>query len=712
MAAALAITLAASGALAAPQLAWLEGLSIDALFWLRDQAYGPAHAPDSSPTVVIAIDEETYRRKPFADVPVALWTRELAGVLNEVVAGGAKVVGFDVILPTSAERFLPGFDREFLVALRNAARDNKIVLGKVQHQQLPIRPFPGQSFAVGHQRNIRSVNLFRDEDEVIRRVPLYFESDDLDAGKRSETSLALELAARALGETPETEPDGVVRLGAWRIPGSQRNVLTANFAGGATAGMPVFSLADLHACAAIGNQAFFREKFSGKVVLVGTILDVEDRKLTSMRFITGPEGGGPEGGGDVARCVHPPMREIFHQDVVRDSIPGVLVHATAVNNLLRRDALSELAPQVYMAFTAVLALAASVPAMTLAPLLAGLVIAGGIAAWAGVAAVAVRGGLVLPLLDPVLAALLAFAALLGYRFAVAERDKRQLRSSFSLYLAPAVVDRLVESDRPPALGGETRDVSVLFSDIAGFTAIAEKLSAPDLVNLMNAYLSEMTEIVEAEGGFVDKYIGDAIVAVFGAPLDDPGHALAAVRVALACQHRLEELNRDPTLFKGHLLSARIGLSTGAALVGNIGSRRRFNYTVMGDTVNLASRLEGANKHYGTRILASQATVERTGTGMVWREIDRVRVIGRAQQIVIFTPLGPAGKFMVGDEETATAYARALADYRAGRFADAVAGFQALAGRDPPARALLVRARALAADPPVDGWEPVTNLESK
>ena len=160
---------------------------------------------------------------------------------------------------------------------------------------------------------------------------------------------------------------------------------------------------------------------------------------------------------------------------------------------------------------------------------------------------------------------------------------------------------------------DLRDVTVWFSDVAGFTGISEKLSPGELVALMNEYLTAMTDIVEAHGGFVDKYIGDAIVAVFGAPHDDPDHALSAVRAALACQAKLSELNRDAVAFKGHRLACRIGINTGAMLVGNIGSRRRFNYTVMGDAANLASRLEGVNKMYGTRILASAATADRKST---------------------------------------------------------------------------------------------------
>src|SRR5581483_2912918 len=148
-----------------------------------------------------------------------------------------------------------------------------------------------------------------------------------------------------------------------------------------------------------------------------------------------------------------------------------------------------------------------------------------------------------------------------------------------------------------------------------------KMTPMELVALMNRYLSAMTDIIEEQGGFVDKYIGDAIVAVFGAPADDPNHAVNAVRAALRCQAKLAELNQQPDTFAGHSLGQRIGLNSGEALVGNMGSRRRFNYTVMGDVVNLASRLEGANKYFASSIMASETTVALTGTAFTWRELD-------------------------------------------------------------------------------------------
>jgi len=684
----------------------LGGLSIDLLFWLRHQIYPRQLDAAQSPTVVVAIDEETYRTPPFNEIPNALWTPQIAGVLDALIAGGAAVVGFDVIFPTSVEPLVPGYDRGFRVALQNGGRAGKVVLGKVQHQQLPIKPYVGQSIAVGNQRNIRSVNLFRDGDDVVRRVPLTFAGQDAGGAPRAETSMALELAARALGQPPAVLAEGGLALVGRRIPGSERDAMLVNFADGDA--VPTYSLADLQACVEQHRDAdFFREHFAGKVVLIGAVLDVEDRQLTSKRFITAPEG--PSAG---ARCVHPPMAGLFRGDVVRDTIPGVFVHAGAVNDLLRGDMLAELSPPWSRLLVVGLTLGAAGLSMTLAPALAGAALAGAILAWGLVATVAFRHGLVLPLLAFPVAALITFTLLTGFRFAVTDRDKRQLRRSFGLYLAPAVLDRMLASDRPPALGGELRTVTMFFSDVAGFTSLSERLAPAELVALMNEYLTAMTDIIEAESGLVDKYIGDAIVAVFGVPLDDGQHALHAVRAALACQARLDLLNAGSPAFAGHVLAARIGLATGEALVGNVGSRRRFNYTAMGDTVNLAARLEGANKGYGTSILVAEATRAAAGDGVAWREIDRVRVVGRAAPVGLFEPLGLAGATPPARLALAARFAAGLADYRSRRFADAAARFAALAGEDGPSRLYAGRADRFRATPPPRDWDGVTTLESK
>lgn len=708
VAAAAVIAVLAGLLVASPVVERLQGLSLDILTALRWRAFGNAHDPAASHAVVVAIDEETYRTPPFAGTPNVTWTREIGRVLGAIVEGEAKAVGFDIVFPTSIEQSeiafgeqtlgerVRGFDRDFLRALALAARAGKVVLGQIQHSE-PILPSAGQRIAVGQMRNIRPLNLHSDSDEVIRRVPLRFTVDGAPL-----PSMAVELAARALGATPTFAADGTLTLGGYRVPSRVPNTLTVNFAGG-SADIPTFSLADLRACVEKGDKEFFRRHFAGKVVMIATVLDVEDRKVTSKRFATAPEGA------RAARCA-PPGRPVAGP--ARDAIPGVYVHATAINNLIRREAVREAGFAERVAAGVVLAAAAALAALLLSPALAALATAAAMALWIAAATLVFRGGFALPALEPLVGAVLALGAAIAYRFIAADKDKRLLRKSFALYLAPAVIDRMLASSRPPALGGETRSVTVFFSDLAGFSSFTEKMSPGEVVALMNEYLSAMTDIIEEQGGFVDKYIGDAIVAVFGAPADDAAHAAHAVKAALRCRRRLEELNRDAPAFRGQKLAQRIGLNSGEALVGNIGSRRRFNYTVMGDTVNLASRLEGANKFYGTSIMASEATKALAGDAFVWRELDAVRVKGRAEPVRIYEPIGEAGGDAGGRGAECAAYAEGLARWRARDFAGALDAFARFAAADPAARAFLARAQKFAASPPDAAWEPVTTLDAK
>lgn len=697
--AAFVIALVAALVVASPALDTLRGLSIDVLTALRWRAFGNAHQPSSSPTVVIALDEETFRTPPFEGTPSVTWTREIGQVLTAVLDGGAKVVGFDIMFPTSIEQSavpfgdetlgarVRGFDRDYLRALALGARAGKVVLGQVQHQDHPVLPSPGQRAAVGQGRNIRALNVHSDPDDVIRRMPLSFMVDG-----EIVPSMAAELALRAAGGTP---PKHVFSTA---VP----NTIALNFAGGAD-DVPTYSLADLRACADKGDKEFFRRHFDGRVVLIGTVLDVEDRKITSKRFATAPEGM------RAARCALP--MPAAGQKFARDSISGVYIHAAAVNNLIRGDALIEFGRFFTGLASFALAAIAAALALALGPAMAALATLGMGIGWITGATWTFHHAVVLPLIEPMLAAVLALGATIGYRFVVADRNKRLLRQSFSLYLAPAVIEKLIASNKPPVLGGEMRNVSVYFSDIADFSSFAEKIGPAELVAAMNEYLSAMTDIIEMRGGFVDKYIGDAIVAVFGAPLDDPDHAGNAVRAALECAGKLGKLERFQAALGG-AARQRIGLNSGEALVGNIGSRRRFNYTVMGDMVNLASRLEGANKFFGTSIIASEATVSLARDAFVWRELDSIRVKGRAGTVRIYEPIAAAGAAVPEQISRLKAYADGLASFRKRDFAAAAGHFARFAETDPPAALFLKRARELMQHPPGPQWEPVNTLEEK
>jgi adenylate cyclase len=439
-------------------------------------------------------------------------------------------------------------------------------------------------------------------------------------------------------------------------------------------------------------------------VLLGTILNFEDRKLTSMRLAGGYDGT------PAARCALPTPAGAAQK--ARSDVAGVFVHATVVRNLIEHDAVTELGFPARTILTIVCSAIIACAACMLAP-------GGALIAWLGLTAVytvvavgAFVQALALPLTEPALASLAALAMMIGYRFVLADRDERFLRRSFAFYLAPEVINTMVASGKMPALGGEMRNVTMFFSDLSGFSSIAETMTPGELVTLMNEYLSAMTDIIESHGGYVDKYIGDSIVAMFGAPADDPAHARNAVRAALKCHEQLAELNANNPAFAGHGLSHRIGLNSGEAVVGNIGSRRRFNYTVMSDTVNVASRLEGANKYYGTAIMASETTMAQTGDTFAWRELDAIRVMGRGEAIKVFEPLADKGAESGEQTKVATAYAEGLACWRAREFAKAADAFDGVAKIDPASALFAKRAKALLANSPPPDWTPVNTLEGK
>jgi adenylate cyclase len=618
------------------------------------------------------------------------------------------VVGFDVVFPTSIEQSeLPfgddllgarmrGFDRPFLRSLATGAAAGKVVLGETLRGD---RPSPGQRIAVGQQKNIRPLNTYSDPDDVVRRMPLTFP-----AGDKPMPSMALELASRALHSEAVLDRDGSVTLAGYRVPSAVPTTMTLNFEGGAN-DVQTFSFADLRACVERNDADFFRRQFADKVVIFGTLLGGEDRKITSKRFATGLDGS------RAPRCALPPA-SLPAAQFKRSSIAGVYIHATAVHNLMARDAVIELgrvpATIIAIAFAALGAFAARM----LAPGRAAAVYLGIAAAWILCATLLFARSLVLPLSEPLLAGLGAMPAMVAWRLVVTDKGERLLRRSFALYLAPQVIDKMLASKKLPVLGGETRDVTVFFSDLEGFSSISEKMTPAELVAFMNEYLSAMTDIIENAGGYIDKYIGDSIVAVFGAPADDSDHASNAARAALGCRAGLAELNQVSAAFQGHKVAHRMGLNSGPALVGNIGSKRRFNYSVMSDAVNVASRLEGANKFYGTTITASEMTVALTGSAFAWRELDAIRVQGRSTPVKVYELLAEAGRQTPEQEASASSYAEGLGHWRIREFEAAAACFERAAGVDRPSALFAGRARAFASRPPDPDWEPVSTLETK
>jgi adenylate cyclase len=256
---------------------------------------------------------------------------------------------------------------------------------------------------------------------------------------------------------------------------------------------------------------------------------------------------------------------------------------------------------------------------------------------------------------------------------------------------------------------------LFFSDLAGFTGLSEMLSPEELVQLLNEYLSLMTEIILEEKGIVDKYEGDAIMAFWGAPLPLEDHALRACRAALRQQAALDGLNQYFEQIGWPRLRCRIGLHTGEAVVGNLGSRKRFDYTVIGDTVNLASRLEGLNKFYGTSILASDTTVQECGGAIEFQELDWVAVKGRATPIGVYTALSLKGELALLQGQAVDAFSTGLGLYRQGCFDQAVTAFQQALEHWPdftPSRLFLQRCQILQSNSPTADWDAVFRPDTK
>jgi len=301
------------------------------------------------------------------------------------------------------------------------------------------------------------------------------------------------------------------------------------------------------------------------------------------------------------------------------------------------------------------------------------------------------------------------ASLLNYSFE--GRQRRFLKNVFRHYLNPHVIEKIIANPSLLQLGGEKREITSFFSDIAGFTTISESLTAEELVKLLNEYLSEMTDIILSLGGTLDKYEGDAIIAFWNAPLEQLDHALRACRAALKCQQRLEELGPDFKKRFGHLLTMRIGLNSGPAVVGNMGSQRRFDYTAMGDTVNLASRLEGACKHYHLPVLIGEETMKKVKDNIVCREVDFIQVVGKKKPVHIFEIIGEKGKVDSRVIAKIAAFERALEAYKQGEWAKALSLFRSIED-DVLARIYAERCQQFEESGPPEGWAGVYLLKEK
>lgn len=396
--------------------------------------------------------------------------------------------------------------------------------------------------------------------------------------------------------------------------------------------------------------------------------------------------------------------------------PGAEVHATVIDNILSGDFLRRM-PKPWVYFTVVLAAVLagvivycvkSVAAISLLILLM-------LVLFVITVVLLFMQGMWFDVVVPVVAIFSTFAVSNTVNYATEGKKKRQLKQMFSQYSSPAVVDELLKNPERLKLGGERKELTVFFSDIAGFTTISESMAPEPLVDLLNEYLNEMSEVILSYDGTVDKYIGDAIMAVWGAPIEQPDHAVRACLAALDCRQKLRALRAALKQRGLPELHARIGLSSGVMLVGNMGSKRRFDYTVVGDAVNLGSRLEGANKNYGTSIMINERTRELAGGSIVVRELDLLRVKGKNEPIRVFELVDKAGEARPETVEKIRIFHEGLQRYRQMQWDAALRAFQAVIASDPadgPAKVYVDRVEAYKKHPPEEGWDGVFTLKTK
>ena len=405
----------------------------------------------------------------------------------------------------------------------------------------------------------------------------------------------------------------------------------------------------------------------------------------------------------------------FRPTSVDDVTPGYVIHATALDNLLNGDGLVRpaLLPRTVALLvfaTALGALFGAIPTFRGSSIAATVAIFGyvGVALWLFSA-----HQVWLLVVTPALAILAAFLGDTGYGYLTEGRERKFLRNAFGRYVAPEVVDQLVKNPGQFALGGETRQLTVMFADVAGFTTLSEGREPAQLVQLMNECFTEITNVIQGHGGTVDKFIGDAVMAFWNAPVEYPDHAARACRATQDLLKALVRLNVGWAQRGLPAISMRVGAATGPALVGNVGSSTKFNYTVMGDTVNLASRLEGAAKVFGTLNLVAGSTVQAAAGAVACRELDWLAVKGKSEAVPVFEIM--PGEATPSRIEAWERYAAGLGAYRARKFDEALEQFQAALKAEPddgPSKEMIARCEEYLVTPPPDDWRGEHALHSK
>ena len=447
-------------------------------------------------------------------------------------------------------------------------------------------------------------NMLPDKDGVVRWMPLVFK-----CGRDIYAPLSIQSIWHYLDQPQlmvKVANYGIqgIKMGERFIPTAEDGKMLINYLGPEQT-FPHYSLTDMIQ----GNIP--QGTFKGKVVMVGaTAIAIYDTRSTPFSGL--------------------------------GEYPGLEIHATVINNIISNNFLKK--PKWTTLFDAL--------AIILIGLFTGVVVRR-VGALKGILFSSVLfilyilisywlfmyWGIWVTIIYPLLTLVLVYISLTVYRYLTEERERKKIKGAFTYYLSSDVINEILKDPEKLKLGGDRKDLSVLFSDIRGFTTIAEGLTPEEVVHLLNEYLTVMTDIVIKNNGLLDKYMGDAIMALYGAPLDLPDHPSRACHSALEMMTELERLNQKWIAEGKHPIDIGIGINTGPMIVGNMGSVERFDFTAMGDSVNLGSRLEGANKSYKTNIIISEFTFERVKNDFTCMELDSVRVKGKQRPVKIYSLVG-------------------------------------------------------------------------
>lgn len=693
-AAALALVLELSGALS----------PIESISWSwRVQALS---RPSSvTPKIkIIVIDEASLRWAEEEQRITWPWPREVyAAFLSFLRRGGAKVVSFDMLYPGASphgravdelfgealkegppnvmalmltrnkqnvDQWTPLLERKILPLEENSPPDSAIPVPSLPYALLPVDPIAKGAMSLG--------NVFVDvEDQgTISRVHLFYRF----AG-HAVPSLPLAAYMLSTGKPVQLNKGGLSVDGR-HVPLDSSGRAILNFRG-------TFP-SDRH------------EKISAHAVLE-----------SELRIAEGMEIDLPVHPSEFRDCyvffgVTATALHDLKATPIDPLLPGVEVHTTVLDNLLAGDFMAD--PPLWVIVCSLFGLS----------ILAGITGVYAPRAWQNaisfpvflslpvcIGVLAYIAGWWWPMTGQLLASVVALIGAVVVNYATEGRQRRFIRKAFGHYLSPDVIARLESNPDQLSLGGERRELTIFFSDLQGFTTISEKMEPQDLTHLLNDYLSDMTDIIHEEGGTLDKYEGDAIIAFWNAPLDLADHPLRGVRAALRCQRRLAERRAEFEDRAGAPIQMRIGMHTGVVVVGNMGSSTRFDYSMLGDAANLAARLEGANKAFGTYTMVSEVTMQSVRDHVLAREIGSIRVVGRKEPITVYEPYAMAGE---SDVPGHTTYSAALEHIRHGKMQKALSLFESIAD-DPLAATYAKRCRELlSSDSP--RWDGIWNLTSK